>query len=279
MEYCDDPPCNLSPTVYAGPDQEINIPAIATLDGTVTDDDLSAVITTWSQVSPTGTATFADPTAVDTTVSFSVAGTYVLRLTAEDGALPVVTISDDVTITVFEAGNLQVRVSANSDDAEEWDDGRVLLGSSDLEMVFENRGGNQQVGMLFSGVTIPQGSTILSAYLQFKADETHSDATSLTIQGEAADHAATFTIALGNVSSRPKTTAAVPWSPAAWTMGDEGPAQQTPDISTVIQEIVNRPGWSIFNSIAIIVTGTGKRVAKSHNADLLSAPLLHVTFE
>jgi hypothetical protein len=41
--------------------------------------------------------TFGDPSAVDTTAAFSVEGTYVLRLTADDGAL---TTSDDVQIVV-----------------------------------------------------------------------------------------------------------------------------------------------------------------------------------
>jgi hypothetical protein len=40
---------------------------------------------------------FGDANAVDTTASFSSAGVYVLRLTADDGQL---TASDDVTITV-----------------------------------------------------------------------------------------------------------------------------------------------------------------------------------
>ena len=41
--------------------------------------------TAWSLVSGPGTVTFADPNAVDTTASFSGTGTYVLRLTANDG--------------------------------------------------------------------------------------------------------------------------------------------------------------------------------------------------
>ena len=33
--------------------------------------------------------------------------------------------------------------------------------------------------------------------------------------------------------------------------------QRTPDISSVIQEIVNRSGWTQSNSLAIIISGTG----------------------
>jgi alpha-tubulin suppressor-like RCC1 family protein len=90
---------NQGPSVNAGSNQTITLPASASLNGTVTDDGLpSGILTrTWSRVSGPGTVTFANASAEDTTASFSVAGTYVLRLTATDGAL---TNSDDVTITV-----------------------------------------------------------------------------------------------------------------------------------------------------------------------------------
>ncbi len=85
----------------AGADQTITLPSAANLDGTVTDDGLpnppGAVTTSWTEVSVPGTVTFGNAAAVDTTASFSEAGTYVLRLTANDGEF---TRTDDVTITV-----------------------------------------------------------------------------------------------------------------------------------------------------------------------------------
>jgi hypothetical protein len=66
---------NQPPSVSAGPDLAMILPAAASLDGTVTDDGLpnppGAVTSTWSQVSGPGTVTFSDPNAVDTTASFS----------------------------------------------------------------------------------------------------------------------------------------------------------------------------------------------------------------
>jgi hypothetical protein len=76
------------------------MPASVTLDATVNDDGLPAsgkIISAWSRVSGPGSVSFANPSAVDTTASFTMAGTYVLRLTANDGAL---STGDDVTITV-----------------------------------------------------------------------------------------------------------------------------------------------------------------------------------
>jgi hypothetical protein len=91
---------NQAPVVHAGSDQTITWPTIAvSLDGTVVDDGLPGPLTTtWSQISGPGTVFFVDTNAVDTTASFSEAGTYVLRLTADDGEL---TDSDEVTIIVI----------------------------------------------------------------------------------------------------------------------------------------------------------------------------------
>ena len=90
---------NAAPTVNAGTDQLVAAEDLpANLDGTVTDDDFPGypLITTWTQTSGPGTATFGDASAVDTTVTFDTVGVYVLQLTASDTQY---SVSDDVTIT------------------------------------------------------------------------------------------------------------------------------------------------------------------------------------
>jgi VCBS repeat-containing protein len=185
-----------------------------------------------------------------------------------------------VAITVGLPTVLDIRVEANSDDAEEdLADGSVSLGSSDLEMIQEAN--EQIVGIRFNGVSVPQGATIVKGWVQFQVDETTSIATNLTIQGEAVDNAVTFSSSALNISSRSRTSVetAVSWSPPPWeTVGEAGPDQQTPDIATVIQEIVNRTGWSSGNSLVILVTGSGERTAESYNGDPAGAPLLHVEY-
>jgi hypothetical protein len=57
---------------------------------------------TWSKTSGPGTVTFSPANAAATTVSFSAAGTYVLRLSASDGAL---SAYDEVQVTVSSAGS------------------------------------------------------------------------------------------------------------------------------------------------------------------------------
>ena len=95
------PPVNQAPTVNAGPDQAITLPATASLSGTASDDGLppppATLTTTWTVVTGVGTVTFANPTNRVTTATFSAAGTYTLRLTASDTAL---SASDDIVVTV-----------------------------------------------------------------------------------------------------------------------------------------------------------------------------------
>ena len=98
---------NTAPTVDAGVAQTIALSVDATLDGTVSDDGLpttpGAVTTLWTLISgPTGgTVLFADATQANTTATFSVEGTYVLDLDADDSEL---TSNDQITITVNTGG-------------------------------------------------------------------------------------------------------------------------------------------------------------------------------
>ena len=101
-----DAAANQAPTVSAGADQTITLPASAQLGGSASDDGLpsppGALTTTWSKVSGPGTVTFADSHALATGATFSQSGVYVVRLTADDGSL---NASDDLTLTVNGAAN------------------------------------------------------------------------------------------------------------------------------------------------------------------------------
>jgi K319-like protein/parallel beta helix pectate lyase-like protein len=275
-------PTNTPPVVNAGADQSVTLPAAASLAGSVSDDGLPAGSTPtalWSVVSGPGTVTFADANAASTSATFSTAGPYELRLTGSDGEL---SASDTVSVTVAAAGGggtvtvTEARVSAGNDDAEQSTSGSVNLTSSDLELTTD---GNtvQTVGMRFPALAVPAGATVVRAWIQFSTDEATTAATNLTIAAQAADNAAAFVNTSGNLSSRPRTTATVPWTPPGWpTVGQRGVDQRTPDLVAPLQQVLSRPGWASGNAVAFLVTGTGSRVAVAFDGSGANAPVLHV---
>ena len=219
-------------------------------------------------------------TATLTTSPLSENVTYTLTVNnVQDRATSPNTIASNTSMP-FEFAylvTLDLRIDAGVDDVEEEQDGSVGSTSADLEMVL-NGTDHQTVGLRFRSLPIPQGATIVNAYVQFTADGTTSTATSLQVQGHAVDNAPAFTSAIGNVTSRSLTTGSAGWVPPTWNTGDSGPDQRSPDVSMVIQEIVNRPGWTSGNALVLIVSGSGTRRSESYDGNSLAAPLLHVEF-
>jgi len=178
-------------------------------------------------------------------------------------------------------GNVTARFSVQEgeDDAEESTaNGAMNLTSTDLELTRENT--VQVIGLRFRDVNIPQGATINSAFIQFTVDEADSEPTNLLIEGELADNPAAFTNDINNISSRPRTAAQVSWDDIpAWTSpGEVGPDQQTPDLTAIVTELVNRPGWMSGQAMTFIISGDGKRVAESRNKDEGGEAVLVVNF-
>src|SRR5207249_4870975 len=231
--------------------------------------------------------TFGDGTAAVTTTAptataqhtYAAAGTYTVSLVATDsGGNASAAASASVVVNPPAAGTVTVekRVVTSTDDAEEHSDLSMHLSSGDLELIHDSS--DQTVGIRWTALAIPPGATIAAAYIQFGAKESQSDVTSLAIRAQAADSVATFGSSNGNVSTRPRTTASVAWSPVPWTAGALGIDQRTPDLSPVIQEIVSRPGWASGSSLAIIITGIGHRTAWAYDGNPSQAPLLHVEY-
>ena len=213
----------------AGPDQQINstLPATATLNGSGSTDDNGITSYAWTKLSGPA-ATINNPGSASTTVSLSATGTYTFRLTVTDGGG--LTDTDDVLVTVTGPGgpfNWDGAVAVGADDAEQNANGGIALANGDLDLVFDTNA-NVTTALRFTGVSIPAGATITSAYIQFRSDEIQSGTTDLLIEGHKVANAPAFTTAKFNITGRARTTADVPWAPAAWTaVGLSGPAQRT----------------------------------------------------
>ncbi|KAG1682748.1 Type IV pilus biogenesis factor PilY1 [Nymphon striatum] len=156
-------------------------------------------------------------------------------------------------------------ISTKSDDAEEFADSSVDLSSSDLEMI--NDGQDQKIGLRFANLNIPNSAVIEEAYIQFEVDEVSTDATNLTIQAQQHENPGTFISANNNISDRVLYGTAVSWNPPSWEYENTfGVEQRTPDLIPLVQPIVNGSGWGKGNAMVFVISGSGKRVAKSHEA-------------
>ena len=292
-----DPITNRPPAVNAGADQMIDLPETANLMGTAIDDGQPSGTLTyaWSKVSGPGNVTFGSTTNPNTTATFSAIGSYVLRLTADDGGL---TNFDDIKVDVYPVGGIrmiQIPISHGADDAIEVADrptatppANTFVDLSSADDEFGNDGPatpeTVMTGLRFQNIPVPAGGQIESAKIQFKTDELGTDATSFRIRGEASDNATQFVQGRNaNISSRAATTTTVPWSPPAWNLiGEAGVNQQTPELRGIMQEIIDRPGWAKGNAVAFMVNGTngtladGRRTAEAK--DGLSPPVLLLEF-
>ena len=272
---------NLGPSVSAGPDRTIDPSQTLALDGSALDEGLpnGQLFPFWTQVSGPGNVVFAEPGALDTTALFSEPGSYIVRLTVSDGEF---VGQDDARVTVIDptaAATVERRITVSSDDVEERiSNGTLYLDGSDIELGFDGAR-TQLVGLRFPDLAIPPGVNVRAAWIQFMADEAGASAASLTIQGEASANPATFTAAVRDASNRPRTATAVAWTPASWdAVGAAGGAQRSADLSVLVQELVNRPGWATGNAMVFFVTGTGTRTAEPFDGKAAGAPLLHVEY-
>jgi hypothetical protein len=172
---------------------------------------------------------------------------------------------------------ISVMVVDGGDDAEEYQQaksaeepaGYMDITSTDLELCNETEGVQQLVGIIYRAVQIPVGATITNAYIQFTADDDNSEDITISIWGaKVANITAPWGVNQGDnpfaISSQPKTTAKVSWTPVPWlTLEERGPDQQTPDLSSIIQEIIQIPGWAPGNNLAIMFMDENS-TAKQH---------------
>ena len=100
----------------------------------------------------------------------------------------------------------------------------------------------------------------------------------LLVAAEASDSAAPFAAASHNVSSRPRTAVQMAWAPPAWESGEMSGAQSTPNLAGVVQEVVDRQGWTHGNAIAFLITGFGRRIADASEKAWGMKPELNIVW-
>ena len=176
-----------------------------------------------------------------------------------------------VACTSARAGTvvLDIPISASSDDAEQTGTAMNLTAAS-LAL------GQNVAGLRFGNVTIPPGAPITAAYVNFIASANDIQSTDVTIIGQASDSSPTFTSAASDITSRPLTVASAAWlSVPSWSTGG---SNNSPSLIAIVQEIVDRPGWTSGNAMVLIITGNGRRRADSFDGNPANAAILHIEY-
>ncbi|MGE0020177.1 MAG: T9SS type A sorting domain-containing protein [Draconibacterium sp.] len=170
------------------------------------------------------------------------------------------------TDTIMEEG---VVINVSSDDAEQENDAMDDLFDDDLDIGYEYVDASEinivNLGMRFLGITIPAGATIDSAFIVIHSHEGKSatDVANITIKGEKNANPETFTME-ALITDRPKTSASVRWEIAEeWGLYTK---HRTPDIKSVVQEIIGLSGWNSGNAISFILEGENQGVSEAENA-------------
>ena len=186
------------------------------------------------------------------------------------------------------AGTITVSISDGNDDVEEDEGGDLYTDSTDLELVYDarNKRSFQTIGLRFQNVAIPQGANITAAYIQFTADENHDDGnTKLEFSLHRTVNSSAFS-SNANVTDRVAFSDKVVWSPGSWSSGQDGSNQRTPDLSAMLQMLVNQQGWKPGNSLSFVIKGLdeslsdtdAKRVADSFEGGSSKAPKLVISY-
>ncbi len=157
-------------------------------------------------------------------------------------------------------GFILTKIGESSDDAEENSDGSMDLNSNDLDI------GKRLCAVRFSTNDLPENSKVFASYIQFVAKNPDSQEAIFEIWGERSNNAETFEKTNENISSRSKSLKKISWNVPGWEIGDKTDAQRTPDLTSIIDELVVQ-GWHSGNPLVFGIDGTGERSAKAYDFD------------
>lgn len=134
-------------------------------------------------------------------------------------------------------------------------------------------------GLRFSNIAIPRGSTIASAHFDMRSSGPQWISIGYDIYADASGNSQPFTDSNRPASRTLSTNKVAHTSDAQWVADTW---YSSNDISSVIQEIINREDWQSGNNISIITKGTvgtwGRKNAVSFDGGASFAPKLIVTF-
>ncbi len=196
--------------------------------------------------------------------------------------------SDTVIVSIVDPANTvfvtTTNINQNANNAEEdIANGAVVLGEYNniyiVDYASQTGTSNQEVGFRFESVQLPDHAKITDASIQFTASKPGADNASFSIYGENVKSSNIFTNSTYNISRRTKTSNNVNWSPSNWVAEEASSAQQTPNLTPLIEEIISQNGWTTGDPLTFIFTGSGARVAHSFKSSPSNSAALSISYK
>jgi len=183
--------------------------------------------------------------------------------------------------------DLSIRVAANDDSAS-----AVVFSTfrSNIDPLywFSKAGNAMNTNLRFTNLTIPQGATIQTAKLTVYSRGYRYGMDShvyVMVGTDQADDSSQITSYSAHQSRKSNVNTEIKWLASSTDVGD---AMQSPELKTIVQEVVSRPGWSSGNAIQFFCEASTEGSATLNlNLDYQSyadnsgpeyIPLLEVTY-
>ena len=149
---------------------------------------------------------------------------------------------------------VMLQIQSSSNDAYQGNAGPVFLSTPELVMG-DNGTFFSYTGLRFTNVPVEPGATVSQAYLTITSQGDWSNSLTMTIKGHDVNNSSAFISGNGPFNrNSASTTAQTAWTPGPWS---NGVAYQSPDMTSIVQEIVNRPGWAVGNALSLIISDDG----------------------
>jgi hypothetical protein len=172
-------------------------------------------------------------------------------------------VQNELVLTILET-HKDGETSISYDDGEFENDSIDKVNDDDLDMGWEGDDLNIMTTYTrYQNVTIPQGAVIDSAVLVIYAHEDEDAEAKVTIFAEDIDDSPMFADNEA-ITDRTWTSASVKWDITEdWTMWQQ---YHTPNIASVIQAVVDRPGWKSGNALTLFLQGEDQGASLLDNA-------------
>lgn len=132
-------------------------------------------------------------------------------------------------------------------------------------------------GIRFRNISVQRGARLAGVHLWFTSARAEEERTVLDIRAEFSPNAEGFRLIDWDLASRPATTSHIIWEPTPWR---DGQKVESPDLTTVVEQVLSRNDWRSGNSLLLLFRVEGKRrLVRAGKEGGRDAPRLQITLK